>query len=138
MNVLNWNSNINLDISICFSDSKCSNIFESIQKQEEKSKSQSDFYIKLMCSWCSNEDLLKLWKKMFNTKFNLKFVNSEKADYYIIINKPPNPYEYYEPSKTIVFRMEPDTFLNPIWNDWYLTKGYNKKDFMFFFRFRNI
>jgi GR25 family glycosyltransferase involved in LPS biosynthesis len=66
--------------------------------------------IKMMCNWCSSEDLCKEWLKM--TRGFYKWNNLEitwldsDIDYYIIINKPMVG-ENYEPEKTIVYHMEP-------------------------------
>jgi Glycosyltransferase family 10 (fucosyltransferase). len=87
--------------------------------------------VKLMCNWICGEELCKCWNKMSqgNLKWNnLTFVSDTlTADYYVIINKPPS-HVYYDPKKTIVFRMEPDTGTTPYWNDWFL----HKSEFMFF------
>jgi GR25 family glycosyltransferase involved in LPS biosynthesis len=66
--------------------------------------------IKMLCNWCSSEDLCKEWLKM--TKGNYKWNHLEitwtdtDIDYYVIINKPAFG-EKYEPEKTIVYHMEP-------------------------------
>ena len=68
----------------------------------------------MICDWCSSEQLCKEWKNMcldgegFNwNNIEITWENSN-IDYYIIINKPnPKFNEYYEPSKTIIYQMEP-------------------------------
>lgn len=103
--------------------------------------------IKLLCNFCNSLDLSILWNKMTKGNFKWNKIQTTKEneiDYYIIINKPL-PTDYYIPEKTIVFRMEPDSDLNTTeskmkWDDWYLTKGLNKNDFLFFCdlnRYRN-
>lgn len=97
--------------------------------------------VKLMCNWMNSEELCSCWQKMSqanNMKWNhLSFVsNTLTADYYVIINRPPNSHVYYDPSKTMVFRMEPDTGTNPYWSNWFSSSS----DFMYFLdleRFRN-
>jgi len=65
--------------------------------------------VKMMCNWCSSQDLCNEWNKMSKGKYTwntITIVSSGPADYYVIINKPQEG-EYYEPSKTIIFHMEP-------------------------------
>lgn len=102
--------------------------------------------IKLLCNFCSSLELSLLWNKM--TKGNLKWnklqvsINDKDIiDYYIIINQPNN--EFYDPKKTIVFRMEPDTDLidqKTHWDNWFEVKNHKKEDFLFYCdlnRYRN-
>lgn len=101
--------------------------------------------IKVLANFCSNKELSLLWNKMSKgnlTWNNIQLVYEEKdnPDYYVIINKPI--HDKYDKSKTIVFRMEPDTDLlskNTVknhWDDWY-----NSKDEFLYFcdlnRYRN-
>jgi GR25 family glycosyltransferase involved in LPS biosynthesis len=71
------------------------------------------YTVKLLCNWCSSEDLCNEWDIMSkgnNTWNNIQITsdnNHNKIDFYIIINKPLNENEFYVPSKTIVFQMEP-------------------------------
>src|SRR5271156_570758 len=100
--------------------------------------------IKLLCNFCSSLELSLLWNKM--TKGNLKWnklqvsINDKDIiDYYIIINKT---MDYFDPKKTIVFRMEPDTDIEEKnhWDDWLIQKKIKKEDFLFFCdlnRYRN-
>jgi GR25 family glycosyltransferase involved in LPS biosynthesis len=79
--------------------------------------------IKMICNWCSSEQLCKDFSNMcdspdeFKWK-NIKMVwmdNKEEIDYYIIINHPSSN-EYFDPSKTIVFQMEPYVYdVNKNW-----------------------
>ena len=98
--------------------------------------------IKLISNFCSSIELSLLWNKM--TRGNLKWNNlqfnlfeNDIIDYFVIINKPL-PNSKYDKSKTIVFRMEPDSDsdVKNHWDDWYT----NKDDFLFFCdlnRYRN-
>lgn len=95
--------------------------------------------VKLMCNWTTGDDLCRCWEKMSKGNGmwnNIQVVPDDKdIDYYVIINKPRNGDKYI-PSKTMVFRMEPDTSTSSRWNDWYS----NKRDFMYFFdleKYRN-
>jgi len=84
---------------------------------------------KLMCNWMSSEELCKLWNKMNPSDSGIEFTSSNEYDYCIIINKPLNSeYTNIDNSKTIVYRMEPDTETQPHWNDWYT----HKSSFLFF------
>jgi len=78
--------------------------------------------IKLMCNWLSNTELIKLWNKFNYENSNIEFVDTNDCNYYVIINKPQSN-DYFEPNKTIVFRMEPDTETNPHWDDWFVNKN---------------
>jgi hypothetical protein len=82
--------------------------------------------IKLLCNWCIGKDLCNQWEKMNNGTFIFTYEN-ERIDYYLIINKPIDN-DFFIPSKSIVFRMEPDTGTSIVWNDWYS----DKKDFLYF------
>jgi len=70
--------------------------------------------VKMLCNWCSSEQLCKEWANMCDdvTRFQWKNIEMtwtdkrEEIDYYVIINSPP-PNSYFEPLKTIVFQMEP-------------------------------
>ncbi|MDD4931742.1 MAG: FkbM family methyltransferase [Candidatus Colwellbacteria bacterium] len=95
--------------------------------------------VKLMCNWTTGEELCKCWEKMSKgggVWNNITVVSDDKdIDYYVIINKPL-PGDKYIPSRTMVFRMEPDTSINSRWNDWYKSK----REFMYFFdleKYRN-
>lgn len=98
--------------------------------------------IKMLCNWCSSEQLCKDWSNMCEDEFKWKRfelvwtdniadiganrsvsggtrptsgTSAEEVDYYVIINYPP-PGAYYEPSKTIIFQMEPWVYdLNKNW-----------------------
>jgi GR25 family glycosyltransferase involved in LPS biosynthesis len=83
--------------------------------------------VKMICNWCSSENLCKEWLKM--TTGNYKWNNLEitwldyNIDYYVIINKPVFG-EKYEPEKTIVYHMEPWCYADDqkwgvkTWGEW--------------------
>lgn len=83
--------------------------------------------VKMICSWCSSEQFCKEWSNMCETKNTWKNIEishtDEDVDYYVIINKPYEN-EHYEPSKTLVFQMEPWVYNNnnnwgvKCWGDW--------------------
>ena len=66
--------------------------------------------IKLLCNWCSSKQLCEEWKNMCIKNYtwnNLEITWEDKnIDYYVIINNPINT-EKYDPSRTIIFQMEP-------------------------------
>jgi len=98
-------------------------------KEKEKEKEKGNIRVKMLCNWCSSETLCKRWSNMCDnptlfTWKNLEIVwSNENIDYYVIINRPQEG-EFYEPSKTIVFQMEP--WINDqgkpwgvkTWGDW--------------------
>ncbi len=98
----------------------------------EQNKNKSSYKVKPLCNWTSTQQLIDDWKKMFLNNSKLEFVNSDDVDYYVIINKP-QPNDKYDPSRTIVFRMEPYIENNPFYNDWY-----NKKENFLYFLEHNI
>lgn len=87
--------------------------------------SKNNIYkIKILCIYEPTEIIHKKWSK-FIGKYPIEFV-TENPDFWIIINKPPEG-EYYEPKRTIVIGMAPDTFFSNRWQ-WFS----NKKDFLYF------
>lgn len=86
--------------------------------------------VKLMCSWCSGNDICRLWNKMSQGNFiwnNIQIVWEDPADYYVIINAAL-PGETFEKKKTLVFRMEPHMSLHPeVWKEW---ANPNPEDFL--------
>lgn len=90
--------------------------------------------IKMLCNWCSSQDLFHEFSSMNVIKGsyinNVELVSDDDAsdnsiDYYVIINMPTYDSScVYEPKKTIVFQMEPwvyDTTKNwgvKTWGEW--------------------
>jgi GR25 family glycosyltransferase involved in LPS biosynthesis len=67
------------------------------------------FRVKMLCNWCSSEQLCKEWSNMCEYRFvwkNIEITWEDDVDFYVIINKPPLN-SIYDPSRTIVFQMEP-------------------------------
>jgi GR25 family glycosyltransferase involved in LPS biosynthesis/tetratricopeptide (TPR) repeat protein len=68
--------------------------------------------IKMLCNWCSSEDLCKEWLKMCKGANTYKWNDleitwsDEDIDYYVIINKP-RPGDKYIAEKSIIYHMEP-------------------------------
>lgn len=100
-------------------------------EQKLKLKNTNKTIIKLMCNWTTSSELCKEWAHMSQAKRcelfpywnNIEFTSSNIADFYIIINKPL-PNEYYNPSRTIIFHMEPwcgnenQTWGVKTWGEW--------------------
>lgn len=76
--------------------------------------------VKLLCNWASSKDVSKEFSCM-----NIPEIETvdKDPDYFVIINSPP-PGEVYDPSRTIVFQMEPwvyDPSKNwgvKMWREW--------------------
>ena len=108
-----------------------------------KLKKISEIKVKLLCNWCSSEDLSILWNKMSKGNFrwnNIKLVwkHEDVPDYYVVINSTS---EYHKKKKTIFFTMEPVNMIQPnpfeylkifthetSYNnlEWHLSKTYNE------------
>lgn len=71
--------------------------------------------IRVLCNWAKSRQLYESWNKLI-TDLPLVFVEKDE-DYTVIVNAPQENDEY-DPSKTIVFGMEPDTFTGFRWQ-WY-------------------
>jgi GR25 family glycosyltransferase involved in LPS biosynthesis len=93
--------------------------------------STKTFYVKMLCNWQSGNDLCNEWNSMSKGKNeytwnNIKIVGDdyENPDYYVIVNKPLRDTDFYDPSKTIVFQMEPmclndnQTWGVKTWGEW--------------------
>ncbi len=99
---------------------------------ENETYNKRDFHnkirVKLLCNWCSSEELCKEWSIMNNNEYiysNIEITyEDENIDYYVIINKPFTIFDKYIQSKTIVLQMEP--YVNDknkpwgvkTWGDW--------------------
>ena len=102
-------------------------------KINELGNQSNKIQIKMLCNWTNSEQLCKEWSNMCTDPANFSWtsnsnsnINSkqlqltwtnkrEEIDYYVIINSPPQN-EYYDPSRTIVFQMEP--WVNNLNNNW--------------------
>jgi GR25 family glycosyltransferase involved in LPS biosynthesis len=64
--------------------------------------------IKMLCNWCSSEQLCKEWSNMPTGEKLVMTATADPSaiDYYVIINSPPADASYV-PAKTLVFQMEP-------------------------------
>jgi hypothetical protein len=86
--------------------------------------------VMLYCNWLDSKDLCSIWNKMSKGDYcwnNVQIVWEEPADYYVVINCPPINV-FPDPSKTLVFQMEPNMESNPqMWGSW---ANPSKKDFL--------
>jgi len=63
--------------------------------------------VKMLCNWCSSEELCKQWAKMAEYNYTWKHIQmvwEGDCDYYVVIN---STIEQYDPKRTIVYQMEP-------------------------------
>ena len=70
--------------------------------------------VKMLCNWCSSEDLCREWLKMSKGSYKWNDIeitwSDDNIDYYVIINKPRAEdieQNTFKPEKTIIFHMEP-------------------------------
>ena len=85
------------------------------------------YRVKMICNWCSSKDLCDEWLKMSKGSYKWNDIEitwtDDDIDYYVIINKPKEG-DVYEPSKTIIFHMEPwcyESYQNwgiKTWGEW--------------------
>ena len=97
-------------------------------------KSSKPVRIRMMCDWCSSEQLCREWSNMCLDGFRWKNIeitwDTENIDYYIIINRTNETG--YDKSKTIVFQMEPWVYDDgknwgvKTWGDWSVPSGFMK------------
>lgn len=87
-----------------------------------KTKNINTKKVLLYCNWCSSKDLCNLWNKMSKDNYtwnNIEVVFEEPADYYCVINAPPNGTNI-DLSKCIYFQMEPNMDKHPEkWGDYW-------------------
>jgi len=87
---------------------------DSVLQSYKQPRKKETTRIKVMCDWCSSQQLCDNYKKMCNDPDNYCWNNiqitweDENIDYYVLINRPLYGIdEYYDPEKTLVFQMEP-------------------------------
>jgi GR25 family glycosyltransferase involved in LPS biosynthesis len=102
-----------------------------INRNSDISKPINKKRVKILCNWCSSQNLccefssMYLdWKNYENSVYEI-VSDDENIDYYVIINMPTYDSScFYDPKKTIVFQMEPwvyDTTKNwgvKTWGEW--------------------
>ena len=104
-------------------------------------KIEGDLYVKkravrirMMCDWCSSEQLCREWSNMCLDGFrwnNIEITwDTKNIDYYVIINRTNETG--YDKSRTIVFQMEPWVYDEGknwgvrTWGDWSVPNGFMK------------
>ncbi len=84
-------------------------------------------FIKMCGNFATNMEIIdefSIMNENINQFKNIILTPFDKADNYIIINKPKLNHEFYEPSKTIVYQMEPWIYDNNMswgvksWKEW--------------------
>lgn len=63
--------------------------------------------VKMLCNWCTSEELCKQWSKMAEHNYtwkNIQMTWEDECDYYVVINSTEEPHD---PARTIVYQMEP-------------------------------
>ena len=99
-----------------------------------KKNKKKNVRIRMMCNWCSSEQLCREWSNMCAdgmTWNNIEITSdTENIDYYVIINQTNEIG--YDKSKTIVFQMEPWVYDESknwgvrTWGDWSIPCGFMK------------
>ena len=80
---------------------------DGIYVKREYAQLQKLVRVKMLCNWCSSEELCKQWAKMAEYNYTWKHVQmvwEGDCDYYVVINSTTEPYD---PTRTIVYQMEP-------------------------------
>uniref|UniRef100_A0A6C0CAD0 Glycosyltransferase n=1 Tax=viral metagenome TaxID=1070528 RepID=A0A6C0CAD0_9ZZZZ len=73
-------------------------------------KRHNKFRVKLLCNWCTSDELCKDWNRMSQGDYkwnDIEITAGNNADFFVIVNKPLSDNEYYVPDRTIIIRMEP-------------------------------
>jgi len=110
-----------------------------LSKSSWLSNEQDGIYVKMnktinvsmICNFNDSKSLCDEFNNMSKGDYrwnNIKIVsdnfNKNNIDYYVIINKPLNNLQHYDPSKTIVFQMEPWIYNSNVghgvhtWGNW--------------------
>ena len=90
--------------------------------------------VRMMCDWCSSEQLCREWSNMCMDGMTWKNIeitwDTENIDYYVIINRTNETG--YDKSRTVVFQMEPWVYDDgknwgvKTWGDWSVPTGFMK------------
>lgn len=75
--------------------------------------------VKILCSWTTSYEIREYFNKMSKGDYtwgNIQLV-IENPDFYVIINGVSGN-EYFDPTKSIVFQMEPNMSKNSSWGQW--------------------
>jgi hypothetical protein len=105
---------IAVEVEVADTDTNTPTPVELVQTPTTQAKRQ--VRVKLMCNWCTSQQLCKEWSNMCERNFKWKNIevtwsdDPKEIDYYVIINYPMNASDYYVPEKTLVYQMEPTVF----------------------------
>jgi hypothetical protein len=92
--------------------------------------------IKMICNWTNSKNLCDEWSNMCEKNYKWKNLEitweDNDIDYYVIINYPKND-DFFIPSKTIIFQMEPECAIN-CWGKW---ANPDEKKFLFVGKHKN-
>ena len=83
------------------------NSSDGIYVKKEYHQLQKLIRVKMLCNWCSSEELCKQWSKMAEYNYTWKSIRmtwEDDVDYYVVINSTK---EHYDPDRTLVYQMEP-------------------------------
>lgn len=80
---------------------------DGIYVKREYAHLQKLIKVKMLCNWCTSEELCKQWAKMAEYNYTWKHIQmvwEGECDYYVVINYTTDSYD---PTRTIVYQMEP-------------------------------
>jgi hypothetical protein len=94
-----------------------------LNKKKTITPSKNKTTIKVICNWTSSFNLVQQWKKMSKDSdgnwddIQITWNDNPSPDFYVIVNAPYKN-EFFIPSKTIIFHMEPNMDNESVWKDW--------------------
>lgn len=92
-------------------------------KKRDVPTSNNKVIVKVICNWTSSFNLVQQWNKMSKDnkgnwdEIQVTWKDNPTPNYYVIINAPYKD-EFFIPSKTIIFHMEPNLDNESIWKEW--------------------
>ena len=83
----------------------------------------------MLCNWCSSEEVCKEFRKQLSSELASQITltwtdDPANVDYWVILNYPRVDCGYYDPKRTLVFRLEPwcgepwQTWGAKTWGEW--------------------
>lgn len=98
-----------------------------IKSQKRVDTTKMSVRVQPLCNWTDSAQFCRDWNKMSENMNNqwttkdgavhIELSSEANPDYTVIINRPPSGVAF-DPSKTIVFRMEPYIDSNAFYSDW--------------------
>ena len=105
-----FNSNVNHYENEYLKENYIHHDYSLLKNRYNLYKKTKIYRVKLICNWDTSENICNQWSDMCEEKYRWKNIEitweNKNIDYYVIINKPWQN-EYYNPSRTIIFQMEP-------------------------------